>query len=106
MAFCELIRKGFLTFKVYYSSSRRYLRKLKTLYFQRIITPFLLQEMKHELALVKEVSKYFHEFNSVLVTVKDYFCSLWGGEDVGFKKDTLGQLKYSEPLASLSVPYF
>ena len=30
VAFCELINKGFLTFKVYYSSSSRwYLRKLK-----------------------------------------------------------------------------
>ena len=35
VASCELISKGFLPFKVYYSSSSRwYLRKLKMLYFQ------------------------------------------------------------------------
>ena len=60
VAFCELISKGFLTFKACYSGSSR-LRKLKILYIQGIMTPFRCPDVKYELALANDVAKYFPE---------------------------------------------
>ena len=79
VAFCDLINKGFLAFKAYYSSSSRwYLRKLKILYIQGIMAPFRWPDVKHELALAKEVAKYFpekpQEWDEVAKILSKAFC--------------------------------